>query len=157
MKHIAVLISVVLSAAAPAQAQLTYPGRTGSSSVAPADRADRTGQVTFSPAARNLIRAHLLNLGHPASRPGGQDLPPGLRKKVYRGRSLPPGWQKKVIPGRSLDYHVYRQGESLPDALLKRLPPPPSGAEILQIEDKIVLLNSTTRYIFDAFDLKTAR
>ena len=83
-------------------------------------------------------------------------LPPGLAKNVERGKPLPPGWQKKLEPGHSLDYHVYRQGESLPETLLRRLPPPPVGSEILQVDEKIILLNSTTRTILDVFDLAPA-
>ena len=81
---------------------------------------------------------------------------PGLQKKAARGKALPPGWQKKIAPGQSLDYQVYRQGESLPDVLLQRLPPL-MGSEILQVEDKIILLNTATRTILDSFDLTPTR
>ena len=108
---------------------------------------------TFSPAERNLIRAQLLGQKSTTSQQNHKDLPPGLQKKVARGKALPPGWQKKVAPGQSLDYHVYRQGESLPDILLRRLPPPPTGSKILRIEDKIIRLNAATRTILDVFDL----
>ena len=111
----------------------------------------------FSPAERNLIRARLLGQRDSSAQRSYQNLPPGLQKKVARGKSLPPGWQTKVTPGESLDYQVYRQGESLPDILLRRLPPQPVGSEILRVEDKIMLLNSATRTILDVFDLIPTR
>jgi hypothetical protein len=112
---------------------------------------------TFTPAERNLIRAHLLGR-QPANRQeNDKELPFGLQKKVFRGKNLPSGWQEKVAPGHSLDYQLYRQAERLPDNLLRRLPPTPVGAEILQVENKVVLINSTTRAILDAFDLTPTR
>ena len=110
-------------------------------------------QGSFSPAERNLIRSHLLGNQGAAKKQKHKKLPPGLQKKVARGKSLPPGWQKKVAPGENLDYQVYRQGESLPDVLLQRLPPAPVGSEIIQVQDKIIRLNSATRAILDVFNL----
>ena len=110
-------------------------------------------QGSFSPAERNLIRSQLLRNQGSAKTQGYKDLPPGLQKKVARGKSLPPGWQKKVAPGHNLDYQVYRQGVSLPDILLQRLPPAPVGSEIIQVQDQIIRLNSATRTILDVFSL----
>lgn len=94
---------------------------------------------TFSPAERNLIRAHLLaQRQHTSPR---------------SGNLLPSGWQESVVRGKSLDYHIYRQGKSLPDTLLQRLPPLPAGSEILQVGEKVVRIESATRLIFDTFDL----
>ncbi len=121
------------------------------------ERLDIDRHEVFSPAERNLIRAQLLGQKPATSQKNHKDLPPGLQKKVARGKTLPPGWQKKVAPGQSLDYHIYRQGESLPAVLLRRLPPSPVGSEILQIENKIVRLNSATRTILDIFDLTPTR
>lgn len=111
----------------------------------------------FSPAERNMIRSHLMNERRQTATPTHSQLPPGLQKKVARGKALPPGWQKKVAPGERLDYSVYHQGESLPDILLRRLPPQPVGTEILQVEDKIMILDTATRIIFDIFDLTQAQ
>lgn len=110
-------------------------------------------QGRFSPAERNLIRSQLLGKQNSTKAKKQKNLPPGLQKKVARGKSLPPGWQKKVAPGDHLDYQVYRQGTSLPDILLQRLPPSPAGSEIIQVEDKIIRLNSATRTILDVFNL----
>jgi len=158
MRRLAVLIIVALAVTIPAQAKPRYAERTNPSLQAVKDQESTGGHYAFSPAERNLIRAQLLSRGAASQQQAERgSLPPGLQKKVARGRALPPGWQKKVTPGRSLDYHVYRQGESLPESLLRRLPPAPVGTEILQIEDKIVLLNSANRNIFDVFDLAPAR
>jgi len=157
MLRLAVLIIVALALSVPALGKPKYSQRTDSAPQGSKDQASTEGRHTFSPAERNLIRAQLLGEESASPQQADRGLPPGLQKKVARGSALPPGWQKKVTPGRSLDYHVYRQGERLPDSLLRRLPPPPVGAEILQIEDKIVLLNTATRNILDAFDLAPAR
>jgi hypothetical protein len=157
LKHLAALIIVTLVVAVPAHAKPKYAGKAGGSRLGPSGQATVENSGSFSPAERNLIRAHLLGEKPAAPLPGETNLPAGLQKKIARGGDLPPGWQKKVVPGHGLDYHIYRQGESLPDPLLQKLPPPPAGAEILRIENKIVLLNSATRNILDAFDLKPSR
>jgi len=111
----------------------------------------------FNPAERNLIRAHLIGQQLPRTHQDLENLPPGLQKKVARGKALPPGWQKKVVPGQTLEYQAYRQAQRLPENLLHRLPPPPAGTEILRIENKVVMLNAATHIILDAFDLAPAR
>jgi Ni/Co efflux regulator RcnB len=109
---------------------------------------------TFSSAERNLIRSWLLEKERrEAARQPAAELPPGLQKKVARGKPLPPGWQKKLARGEHLDLDYYRQGMGLPDELLRRLPPPPPGSEILQIEDRFIRLDAATRTILDVFGL----
>jgi Ni/Co efflux regulator RcnB len=157
MRRIAVLIIAALAMTMPVQAKSNAVKKPDTSQQESKDRTPADGGNTFSPAERNLIRAQLLSMEAAPSQQADRNLPPGLQKKAARGRALPPGWQKRVKPGRSLDYHIYRQGESLPDSLMQRLPKPPVGTEILQIEDKVVLLNSATRNILDAFDLKPTR
>jgi len=102
-------------------------------------------QEQFSAAERNIIRAYLQQKTVRQPEAAGPGLPPGLQKKVARGKQLPPGWQKKLARGRTLDYQVYRQGEELPEELLKRLPAPP-GSKILRID-------TANRAILDLFDL----
>jgi Ni/Co efflux regulator RcnB len=155
MRRIPVLFIAVLALSLPTHAKPNQDKQSQAAGQANIEQAARQSRATFSPAERNMIRAHLISA--PERTGQKQDLPPGLRKKVARGKSLPPGWQKKVEPGQSLDYQVYRQGRSLPDDLLRRLPPPPVGSEIIRVEEKIILLNSTTRTILDTFDLAPAR
>lgn len=156
MRRIVVLIIVALAVSLSAQAESKKAKKDMASRDFAKQQFDDERGGVFSPAQRNLIRARLLGQEQAMSKQHNRNLPPGLQKKVARGQALPPGWQKKVAPGHSLDYHVYRQGESLPDALLQRLPPSPVGSEILRIENKIVRLNSATRTILDVFDLAPA-
>jgi hypothetical protein len=145
MWRIALLIIIALTITLPVHAKPNKAHKQGKQVSKQA-----VEQGTFSPAERNLIRSHLLGNQGKAKQ---KNLPPGLQKKVARGKSLPPGWQKKVAPGYSLDYQVYRQGVSLPDILLQRLPPSPVGSEIIQVHDKIIRLNAATRTILDVFNL----
>jgi hypothetical protein len=157
MWRVAILIIAALAVTMPVQAKSKKPNKQAASQETVREEFNLERREAFSPAERNLIRAQLLGQKATTSQQSHKNLPPGLQKKVARGKELPPGWQKKVAPGQSLDYHVYRQGESLPDVLLHRLPPPPIGSEILQIENKIVRLNSATRTILDVFDLTPTR
>jgi len=155
MRRIAVMIIMIMTATLSVQAKAIEAH--GAYQKAWQGHADLDQHETFSPAERNLIRAHLLGLQPATERENDSELPSGLQKKVFRGKTLPPGWQEKVAPGHSLDYQLYRQAERLPDDLLRRLPPPPVGLEILQVENKVVLINSTTHAILDAFDLTPTR
>jgi hypothetical protein len=157
MWRITTLLVLVLLVALPLQAKPNKAKKSKAAQQTVAEQPQVDMQEKFSPAERNLIRAHLLSQKENAPQKGNQNLPPGLQKKVARGKALPPGWQKKVSPGESLDYQVYRQGDSLPDILLRRLPPPPVGSEILQVENQIIRLNSATRTILDVFDLAPSR
>lgn len=156
MWRFTILIIVALAMAVPVQAKPNKQKTQGTSQEVIRGRNNVEQQETFSPAERNLIRSQLLGQKPAASHQSDKELPPGLQKKVARGKTLPPGWQKKVTPGHNLDYQVYRNGESLPDVLLRRLPPSPVGSEIIRIENKIVRLNSATRTILDVFDLAPA-
>ncbi len=157
MWRIAILIIAALALTMPVQAKSKKHKRHDTSQEVTKGRDSVERLETFSPAERNLIRAQMLGQERTTSKQSHKELPPGLQKKVARGKTLPPGWQKKIAPGQSLDYQVYRQGESLPDVLLRRLPPPPIGSEILQVQNKIVRLNSATRTILDVFDLTPTR
>ena len=157
MWRVAILIIVVLAVTMPAQAKSQKSQKHDASKKVTREQVGVERRAAFSPAERNLIRAQMLGKSNKTSQQPNKSLPPGLHKKIARGKALPPGWQKKVAPGQSLDYQVYRQGESLPDVLLQRLPPSPVGSEILQVENKIVRLNSATRTILDVFDLTPAR
>lgn len=151
---VCVILALFLSSHVQAKQDKDQSHKTNRQSTT--EQAGLKSGVTFSPAERNLIRAQLLEEKRTIRRQQ-KPLPPGLQKKMARGRSLPPGWQKKVEPGHSLDYQLYRQGEGLPDILLRRLPPPPVGSEIIRVDEKIIRLDSTTRTILDVFDLVPAR
>jgi Ni/Co efflux regulator RcnB len=157
MLRVAMLIIVALAVSMPVQAKPQKDKSHKTSRDVMKEQSDVEMRAAFSPAERNLIRSQLFNQKRATSKKRHKDLPPGLQKKVARGKALPPGWQKKLAPGQNLDYQTYRLGEGLPEDLLLRLPPPPDGSEILQIEDTIVLLNTTTRTILDIFDLTPTR
>ena len=67
--------------------------------------------------------------------PRYRSLPPGLQKKVARGKSLPPGWQKKFEP--------------FPVAIERRLSPLPEGHRRGVIDGHAVIYNSRTNVILD--------
>jgi len=82
-----------------------------------------------------------------------KSLPPGLAKKAARGESLPPGWQKKVVKGEIMPVEVYRECDPLPQEVIVKLPPPPTGTILVTIEGKIVRLLQATREILDVFEI----
>lgn len=154
MWRTAILGLLVLSITLPTHAKPYKHQQQGISQEKNKNRlSERAGENAFSPAERNMIRAQLQQKERLKTQNKHKDLPPGLQKKVASGKALPPGWQKKITPGKSLDYQVYRQGKSLPEDILRRLPQPPIGSEILQIEDEIIRLDSATRTILDVFNL----
>lgn len=83
-----------------------------------------------------------------------QNLPPGLAKKVARGKRLPPGWQKKIVIGKTCTDDVFAHTIKLPDHILYQLPPQPEGTMLVAIEGKVVRLIEATRKITDILDLK---
>ena len=120
-----------------------------SSANAPEDR-ERNREGTFISAERNLIRAWLRQAQRqdPAA-----SLPPGLQTQIAPGKARPPEWQHQLARGARLSQEYYGWGRPLPADLLRRLPPPPPGTEILQIETRILRLDAATRTILDFFSL----
>ena len=148
------LLMILLAAISPAVALGKDTRTTDHAAVWTYETRERSDRGTFSSADRNLIRAWLLEAQRrETTRQPAAELPPGLQKKVARGKSLPPGWQKKLARGERLDHEYYSWGRGLPDDLLRRLSPPPPGSEILQIEDRIIRLDAATRTILDVFGL----
>lgn len=68
-------------------------------------------------------------------------LPPGLEKQLVRRGTLPPGLQKRIYP--------------CPEALNRRLPPPPPDCANVVIGGHIVLLNRKTNLVVDIFHIET--
>lgn len=145
MQLLSIMIISLLIFAVPVQAK---PLMTQQQSPAAGSPQPVPEHETFSVAERNLIRAHLIG-----RQPEQMNLRSGLQNKAAGGTPLPPGWQDKVKPGQILDYHTYRRGERLPASLLHRLSSPPPGSEILRLDNKVVMLNTQTHIILDAFDL----
>lgn len=153
MWRIAILVLLVLSVTLPTHAKPNKHQHDVSQESIKNRQSARGVENAFSAAERNMIRAQLQQKERIKKQKKQKNLPPGLQKKVASGKALPPGWQKKIAPGKSLDYQVYRQGQSLPEDILRRLPQAPIGSEILQVEDEIIRLDSATRTILDVFNL----
>ena len=108
--------------------------------------------ATFSPGEKQIIEFHVQE--HYTSRSGHRkQLPPGLAKKMARGRGLPPGWQKKVAAGETMPVEVYKAARPLPKEIVLKLPPPPPGTVVVAIEGKIARVLEKTRQILDVFEL----
>lgn len=84
---------------------------------------------------------------------GQSSLPPGLQKKVERGKELPPGWQKKIAPGETMSQEVYEAAQPLPKEVTSKLPPAPHGTTNLVLEGKVIRVMDKTRQILDVLDL----
>jgi hypothetical protein len=155
MSRLTLLLALLLTLAVPAIAKEKNDGKTGNNSRETYEQQRHGDYGTFNSAERNQIRAWLQEAerreatGHSTT----TGLPPGLQKKVARGKTLPPGWQKKLARGEHLDHDSYNYGVALPDDLLRHLSPPPPGTEILRIEDQIIRLDAATRTILDVFGL----
>jgi len=87
-------------------------------------------------------------------KPQHQNLPPGLAKKVARGKRLPPGWQKKLAIGRTCPEDVYAHTIKLPDHILYQLPRQPEGTMLVVLEGKVIRLIEATKTIADVLNLK---
>ena len=154
MWRIALLVLLALAVSLPTYAKANkHEKHVKAERLNKQQQSERSREEIFSPAERNMIRAQLQQEERNKRKNKQKKLPPGLQKKVARGKELPPGWKKKVAPGDSLDYQVYRQGLSLPEEILRRLPQQPTGSEIIQVDDKIIRLNAATRTILDVFNL----
>ena len=80
-------------------------------------------------------------------------LPPGLQKKVARGKPLPPGWEKKVRVGYRLPVEYHTHIEPVPVTVVRRLPPIGPNEEIVRVENKIIKMVKATKLIIDIFEL----
>jgi hypothetical protein len=76
------------------------------------------------------------------------NLPPGLAK---RGGSLPPGLEKQLQRNGTLPPGLAKQIQPLPVELETRLPPPPPDVRRGFVEGHVVIYNSRTSVVLDAF------
>ncbi|QSP95455.1 hypothetical protein LPB19_03280 [Marinobacter salinisoli] len=70
-------------------------------------------------------------------------LPPGLQKKVAKGKALPPGWQKKLSGyhrGDHMDRDHYHYGDIYDIG---------HGRQRVEIEDRVYTIIKDTREIID--------
>jgi len=148
MRRFALLAGLLLTLTLPAVASVVE--EVPAKRTAASQDHERNRYGTFSSAERNLIRAWLLQAQRqtPATA-----LPAGLQKELAPGKALPPGWQHQLVRGTRLSQEHYGWGRPLPVGLLRRLPPPPPGSEVLQINSRILRLDAATRTILDLFSL----
>jgi hypothetical protein len=85
-RSLAIAAALTLTALQPGTVQAKPPQRQ-SASVA---------DVVFSEVEKRLIREYYSGQAHAAA---ADDLPPGIRKKLARGKPLPPGIAKRFLPG----------------------------------------------------------
>ena len=102
---------------------------------------------------QQVIREYVRSCETPHKGKKSKGLPPGLAKKVARGGDLPPGWQKKCVRGEILSEELFKRAHPLPQELIVKLPPPPSGTITVAISGKIVRLAKATREILDVFEV----
>jgi len=94
MKRGMIAIAIVAIAATPLAAHQKGHGKGAAkhdvADVAAMDGAHVSADIHFSIGEQRVIREYYA--------PRYRSLPPGLQKKVARGKPLPPGWQKKLQP-----------------------------------------------------------
>ena len=102
---------------------------------------------TFTREEREILESW--QKGNAGWKKSKKPLPPGLKKKLERGGELPAGWRKKLEVGRVLDPEIDAKAESLPEEILKRLPEPELGTEVLRVGDQIIRVIERSREIVD--------
>ncbi len=79
-----------------------------------------------------------------------KSLPPGLAKKLRRGKQLPPGWQNKVNVGQPVPQEYLRYAKPVPRELELQLSAGPIGSKVMQIADRVVRIEAGTNMVLDA-------
>mgnify|MGYP003631784862 CR=1 FL=1 len=149
--NIAVILSVALVAGGPAfakkpdarensQAQSSQENSVGS----PSHQENAHPQVYFNADRKAVIRNYYSKSQKP------KNCPPGLAKK--NNGCQPPGQAKKWRRGEALPREaVY---SDVPGALIDELGRTPEGDKIVQIDSDLLLINTSTGMVLDAFDLQ---
>jgi hypothetical protein len=143
------LILVLVMAGSPALAEKGGKDKGGkhadqsAAEQAPGKDKER-GAPTFSQKERSEISVYF------STRPEARkQLPPGLAKK----NKIPPGWEKKVRPGYRIPDDVWVHHVPLPHELLLKLAPPPPGAVLVRIGDRILKVREKTHEVLDDLGL----
>ncbi len=92
-------------------------------------------EVVFSEDEIRIIRAYYETHSHShgKAKHGHKRLPPGIAKKLARGKPLPPGIAKRALP----------------EALVVELPPAPRGYDRIVVAGKILLIEVATQVVHD--------
>lgn len=110
-------------------------------------------EVLFGDHDRRVLNDYLRREAWTPPGQRGEDLPPGLRKKIARGGELPPGWQKKLRRWDVLDEEIYRYSRPVPDYVLDAILHHPEGTSVRRIDDRIVRVLDATRTVLDVLYL----
>ena len=106
--------------------------------VMPLASAGDTAEIVFDAIQRQIIAEYYRE--HRTEHPGGKGkrkgLPPGIARNLERGKTLPPGIAKRPLP----------------DALERRLPPPPEGHERVIVDGRVLLIDIATGLIRDKLE-----
>lgn len=100
----------------------------------------KTGSVLVALVATALIATPAM-----ARKEKTEGLPPGLQKKVERGKTLPPGWPKKLAVGTTLAPQVYEAGQVV-------VPADDEGLLTLRVEGRLIRLFEATREIVEILE-----
>ena len=145
-----IILALALAAGGPAFAKKSdSPGNSGAQKSSQEDSVDATphhdvsknSHAYFNKDRRNLIRNYYSN---PKT---AKNCPPGLAKK--NNGCQPPGQAKKWRKGESLPRDmVYND---VPRALIDQLGHTPEGNKLVQVDSDLLLINTATGVILDAF------
>ena len=80
-------------------------------------------------------------------------LPPGLKKKLSRGKSLPPGWQDKVKKGEVLPQDIIDAAIPAPKEIVEILPKTEIETKVVVVANKAVQISKATKEILDVFEI----
>ena len=94
MKRVMIATAIVVAAVTPLAAHQKGHGSHGNGAAkhesAAGEGTHVAADIHFSIGEQRVIREYYA--------PRYRSLPPGLQKKIARGKPLPPGWQKKLQP-----------------------------------------------------------
>jgi hypothetical protein len=124
---LATLLACGVAAAAPQKGPAKARKNPKQERTLVTDRRDVGVHIVFGSSEVTILRNHYY--------PQYRNLPPGLQKKVARGKPLPPGWQKKLQP--------------FPVGIERQLGPLPRGYRRGVVDGHAVIVDSRTDVIVD--------
>lgn len=112
--------------------------------------AELRNQFHFHDRDRDSLQSHFKKYKqHP------HGLPPGLAKKLQRGKPLPPGWQKKVTKGWVIDDSWWSHFQPVPSTYLPPSLKHPKDTSIYLIGDRLVRVHRPRREVIDLIRIST--
>jgi len=131
MKRVMIATAIVVAAVTPLAAHQKDHGSHGNGAAkhqsAAGEGTHVAADIHFSIGEQRVIREYYA--------PRYRSLPPGLQKKVARGKPLPPGWQKKLQP--------------FPGEVERQLTPLPAGYGRGVIDGHAVIYGTRSQAVVD--------